>query len=125
MAIKTMEQMIAENEIKRAQRQAKWEANRQYNADVRAELHDNYLENLIAYHEDCKQWQMKRARLTGIFFPGIAASQGYQTFVAHNISKHDRKINKLQIELDGGLYGGVTIQQQPVQKVKAEIVPQQ
>ncbi len=117
---KTMEQMLAENEARKAMRQAKQAANKQYNADVRAEWHDNHLENKIAYHEDCKNWQMKRAKLTGIFFPGIAASRGYQTFVEHNLSRHDRKINKLELDLDGKLYGV----QQPVQKVEGEIIPQ-
>ena len=91
MAIKTMEQIVAENEMKRMQRQAKLAAQKQYNADVRAKLHDNHIEDMIAWHEDCKIWQMKRAGLTAIIFPGIAASQQYKSYVAHNIAKHDRK----------------------------------
>lgn len=121
--MRTMEQVLLDQQLRRedrearkAQRQAKRESNRRYNQDVRDELHDNFLENQQAYHQDCIKNQYTRQNLTKIWFPGIASSAMYQTYVDHMIAKHERKIKKLDLELNGQLYGNI-------ETVKAEIIP--
>ena len=111
-------EILVERQSRREARRARMQAQRLYNQDVRDELHDNFLENQQAFHQDCIRNQLTRQQLTAIWFPGIAASAAYQTYVAHNIAKHERKINKLELDLNGKLYG-----EQPIEKVEAEIIP--